>query len=392
MASAPLRPRSARALTTAAAMAATATAQLTLSPPVLAGEASPPRPPAAEAPGAPAAAPAAPPPAEAAPPPHRAHAAVAPPASAAAWPSVQPAAEGPSAPAPASTRPPVLAPAAGDPFAPLPVFGAAPPRPSRPAAPTPALAPRAPAPDPPAPVCGADSGGGFPLDTELRGGPADYPAGGPPQEWRLDLTNTTAAPCSGVHPVLVLTDRERALRPEQIRFEFYDAGAERWRPVAFEATEEAENVGAFTGFGGFAVPPGKTLTVPVRLAFDAGTAPDEVVVNAAVVQRRGTDGDWVGESGDYRLTVGPAAPDEPAAEPTAPGTPDPSRPPGTATRPPDPTAAPTAPGVSPPDLELAQTGREEAEAYARAIAPLAAGLVLLGAFLVRFRRHRQRHR
>ncbi|MFF5784052.1 hypothetical protein ACFY8P_03665 [Streptomyces sp. NPDC012693] len=355
MASAPLRPRSARALTTAAAMAATATAQLTLSPPVLAAEAAPPRPPAAEAPGAPAP-------------------------------------EAPSAPAPASTRPPGLAPAGDDPFAPPPVFGAAPPLPLRHAAPTPALAPRAPAPDPPAPVCGADSGGGFPLDTELHGGPADYVAGGPPQEWRLDLTNTTAAPCSGVHPVLVLTDRERALRPEQIRFEFYDAGAERWRPVAFEATEEAENVGAFTGFGGFAVPPGKSLTVPVRLAFDAGTAPDEVVVNAAVVQRRGTDGDWVGESGDYRLTVGPAAPDEPAAEPTAPGTPDPSRPPGTATRPPAPTADPTAPGVRPPDLELAQTGREEAEAYARAVAPLAAGLVLLGAVLVRFRRHRHRHR
>ncbi|MFD3530618.1 hypothetical protein [Streptomyces sp. NPDC058664] len=273
---------------------------------------------------------------------------------------------------------------------------------------TPAAAPRAPAPDPPTPTCGTPSGPAFPLDTRLHGGPADYPAGGPPQEWKLDLTNTTAAPCSGIHPVLVLTDRERALRPEQIRFEFYDAGSARWRPVAFEVTEEAENVGAFTGFGGFAVPAGQTLTVPVRLAFRAGTVPDEVVVNAAVVQRRGADGDWVGESGDYRLTVGPAGSETPAesaepaepvvpAEPTGPVVPAepgepsvsapaaPSRPPGTVPRPPGFTADPRDPGAHPPGRELASTGRES-EAYAQRLAPLAAALVLLGAVLVRSRR------
>ncbi|MFD3567953.1 hypothetical protein [Streptomyces sp. NPDC058667] len=386
MASAPLRPRSARALTTAAAMAATATAQLTLLPPALAVEvgSGPARTSAAEARLTPVPAsaaeggPALTPQSAAAPPPLLT---ATPPLLTAIPPVLTPALPLLTAP------PPLLAPAAESPPARVPAL-----------APTPALAPRAPAPDPPTPLCGTAPGGGFPLDTELQGGPADYAAGGAPQEWRLDLTNRTDAPCSGIHPVLVLTDRERTLRPEQIRFEFYDDGAARWRTVAFEATEEAENVGAFTGFGGFAVPPGKTLTVPVRLAFAAGTAPDDVVVNAAVVQRRGTDGDWVGESGDYRLTVGPADPEAPAAEPTAPGTPAPSRSPGTASHPPAPTADPRdptdprPPNARPPDPELAHTGREDTEAYARALAPLAGALVLLGAVLVRFRRHRHRHR
>ncbi|MEU2114975.1 hypothetical protein ABZ567_04820 [Streptomyces sp. NPDC016459] len=401
MASAPLRPRSARALTTAAAMAATATAQLTLLPPALAAEAEtgPARTSAAEARPTPIPASAA----EGGPALTPQSATATPPLLAAPPPLLT------GTPPLLTPAPPLLAPAAEAPPAQVPAL-----------APTPALAPRAPAPDPPTPLCGTAPGGGFPLDTELHGGPVDYAAGGPPQEWRLDLTNRTDASCSGIHPVLVLTDRERTLRPEQIRFEFYDDGAARWRPVAFEATEEAENVGAFTGFGGFAVPAGKTLTVPVRLAFDAGTAPDDVVVNAAVVQRRGTDGDWVGESGDYRLTVGPSDSEAPAAEPTAPGTPAPSRSPGTASRPPAPTAAPrdptvdpgdptvdprdptadprdptvdpTAPSARPPDPELAHTGREDTEAYARALAPLAGALVLLGAVLVRFRRHWHRHR
>ncbi|MFI1656174.1 hypothetical protein ACH4ZU_14865 [Streptomyces sp. NPDC020472] len=262
-----------------------------------------------------------------------------------------------------------------------------------------APAPAAPAPDPPAPACGTPDGGGFPLDTRIHGGPDDYPAGGPFQGWKLDLTNTTDAPCSGVHPVLVLTDRDRALRPEQIRFEFYDAGSALWRPVVFESTEDAENVGAFTGFGGFAVPAGRTLTVPVRLAFEAGTAPDEVVVNAAVVQRQGEDGDWVGESGDYRLTVGPAGPRAPTAPATSPApdttrAPDPSPPSSGAARPPAPSASatrsPGGPVDEPPDRELAGTGRESEE-YSRVLVPLAAGLLLLGAVLVRTAR-RPRHR
>lgn len=199
----------------------------------------------------------------------------------------------------------------------------------------------------------------LPLDTRIHGGPVDYPAGGSFQEWKLDLTNTTDAPCSGIHPVLVLADRARVLKPEQIRFEFYDELAARWRPVTFEATGEAENVGVFTGpdgpdgstdpgasarsdgsdplggFGGFAVPAGRTLTVPVRLAFRAEAAPGDVVVNAAVVQRRGIDGDWVGESGDYRLTIGPARTAGPADPvPDTSGAADPSGSPAPASRPP----------------------------------------------------------
>ncbi|KQX52769.1 MULTISPECIES: hypothetical protein [unclassified Streptomyces] len=278
-------------------------------------------------------------------------------------------------------------------------------------APTPAPAvpaPAIPAPDPPAPTCGTPATSGFPLDTKIHGGPVDYPAGGAPQEWRLDLTNTTDASCSGIHPVLVLTDRDRVLKPEQIRFEFYDEGSARWHPVAFEATEEAENVGAFAGFGGFAVPAGRTLTVPVRLAFRAETAPDEVVVNAAIVQRRGADGDWVGESGDYRLTVGPADPAD-SGDPTAPREPVPDtsaapRPPGATPRPPAATAPgdrgrAEADGRTDPEAdadrpELARTGGESEERtrlLVRRLAPLAAALVLLGAVLVRTGR-RARHR
>ncbi|WP_030210186.1 hypothetical protein [Streptomyces bikiniensis] len=343
-----------------------------------------------------------------------------------------------AAPAPAATAP-----------------GPGAPAPEPPGAPRPPGAPVIPAPDPPTPSCGTPDDDAFPLDTRIHPGPAGYAAGGPFQDWRLDLTNTTGSPCSGIHPVLVLTDRDRVLRPEQIRFEFYDAGAARWHPVAFEGTSEAENVGVFTDFGGFAVPAGETLTVPVRLAFRAGTAPGEVVVNAAIVQRRGTDGDWIGDSGDHRLTVGPADPDAPVEPPgstappatTAPA--DPAEPSKTA-RPPEPSGPPTSqkpqkpaepskspepsgpavpvgpaatagsappgkpagsapPAVpvpsapphvptrpSPPEEapatsvpELAHTGRAS-EARARALAPFAVALVLLGAALVRAgRRHRR---
>ncbi|MFB6835501.1 hypothetical protein [Streptomyces sp. NPDC056361] len=249
----------------------------------------------------------------------------------------------------------------------------------------------APAPDPPAaPTCGEVPDTGFPIDTRIHGGPAAYPAGGPFQEWKLDLTNGTDAPCSDIHPVLVFADGGRTLRPAQIRFEFYDAGSARWRPVAFEVTEEAESVGAFTDFGGFAVPAGETLTVPVRLAFGADAAPDEVVVNAAVVQRRGADGDWVGESGDYRLTVGPPAPTGPdtSAPPEVPEVPGkrvdpPATVPGVKE-----SATPGAPEAR---RELARTGRGAGRDEVLVLAPYAAALVLLGAVLVRASR-RARHR
>ncbi|MFF2778226.1 hypothetical protein ACFVU3_25315 [Streptomyces sp. NPDC058052] len=252
----------------------------------------------------------------------------------------------------------------------------------------PASASAAPAPAP-APTCGSPSDAGFPLDTRIHEGPADYPAGGAFRTWELELRNTTAGPCTGVHPVLVLADEGRVLRPEQIRLEFYDAEAERWRRVAFEATAEAESVGAFTGFGGFAVPARRTVTVPVRLAFRADAVPEEVVVNAALVQRRGADGDWVGRSDDYRLTIGPPDPPDPAAPAEPSGPVEPAAPDATPapTPAPDgsPPASPPPPAVRPPGAatpprpELAHTGPEGATP----LAPWAAALALAGALLTR---------
>ncbi|MFD7976005.1 hypothetical protein [Streptomyces sp. NPDC059071] len=239
------------------------------------------------------------------------------------------------------------------------------------------------------PSCGTAGAADFPLETRIHGGPEDYPAGGDFRTWQLDLTNTTAAACRDIHPVLVLTDRDRVLRPAQIRAEFYDAQARLWRPVAFEATDQAENVGVFDPpalstavppFAGFAVPAGGTLTVPVRLSFGVDTAPDEVVVNAAVVQKRGDDGDWVGESGDYRLTIGPADPDaeaSPGVDPGAGRTTDPSAP-----------ASSARPG-DPEDPELARTGRESA----LRLAPVSAALLAAGGALtfLAWRRRPRRH-
>ncbi|MFF4169882.1 hypothetical protein [Streptomyces sp. NPDC001744] len=378
MASAPLRLRSVRAVTVAAAVA---TAPLTLTAPVPATAVP------APATAATAAATAVPTPATAAPAPGGT-------------------APGGTAPGPGATAP-ALAPEAP-------------------------AAPAVPAPDPSTPACGTPGDTGFPLDTRMHGGPASYAAGGPFQEWELELTNTTEAPCSGIHPVLVLTDRDRVLHPERIRFEFYDAGAARWQPVAFEATDEAENVGVFTDFGGFSVPAGRTLAVPVRLAFGAETAPGEVVVNAAIVQRQGADGDWIGESGDYRLTIGPpapgtrtapagttapgdpsvpaapsvpavpaspaapsesagttgsAAPAAPATSPVRPAEPSPSSPPATPS-PPGRTTAPAPPDrPAAPLPELAHTG-SRSEERGRALAPIAVALVLLGAVLFRAGRRR----
>ncbi|GAA3395261.1 hypothetical protein [Streptomyces roseoviridis] len=284
-----------------------------------------------------------------------------------------------------------------------------------------------------APACGDADATAFPLTARIVGGPVEYAAGGAYGTWHLEIRNTTAGPCRGVHPVLVLTDSGRSLRPDQIRAEFYDATARLWRPVAFEATDRAESVGVFAdnrpsaastspapapasaaprapapsatatrspatrspatrspatrspatsppptapapvpAFAGFAVPARGTLTVPVRLAFRADAAPDDdVVVNAAVVQRRGDDGDWVGESGDYRLAIGPADPDAdvPAHPSASAPASDPSAP-----------ARPTAPGTGtdPRFPELAQTGRESALRHAAAAAALlAAGAVIL---------------
>ncbi|MGN9756337.1 hypothetical protein [Streptomyces sp. SD31] len=211
------------------------------------------------------------------------------------------------------------------------------------------------------PSCATDDGA-FPLTTRLHGGPASYAAGGGFGTWYLDLTNTTGRTCTGIHPVVVLVDGKRALKPSQPRLEFYgtpdgtpdgsqDSGPEdaRPHPVRFETTDEDELVGAFggsRGFPGFTVGPGKTVSVKVRLAITSDAVPNHVIANAAVVQRHDRDGDWVGQSNDYRFTieadqVDPADPTDAAdatdpagrdasADPAASASPGPSATPGTA--------------------------------------------------------------
>ncbi|WP_406330302.1 hypothetical protein [Streptomyces sp. NBC_00203] len=155
----------------------------------------------------------------------------------------------------------------------------------------------------PRPTCAAPDTRDFPIKTRIHGGPATYDVGGDYQTWYIDLSNTTAHTCGGIHPIVVLVDGKRALRPGQARLEFYEG--ERSHPVKFETSDEAENVGAFDdGFPGFTVGPGRTLTVKVRLSVTSdATAPNDVVANAAVVQRHNDDGDWVGESNDYRFRI-----------------------------------------------------------------------------------------
>ncbi|WKX70563.1 hypothetical protein [Streptomyces sp. XD-27] len=154
-------------------------------------------------------------------------------------------------------------------------------------------------------MCGDRDGTEFPLRAELRDGPAEFPRGGYWRAWHLELRNTTRAACRAIHPVVVLADEHRALRPEHISFEFYDVEASRWRAVRFESTDEDENVGVFEGdgFPGFAVPPGRTVTVTLRSRFTRTAPIGEVTANVTTVQRRGDDGDWVGQSRDYTFGV-----------------------------------------------------------------------------------------
>ncbi|MFF3190706.1 hypothetical protein [Streptomyces misionensis] len=174
----------------------------------------------------------------------------------------------------------------------------------------------------PSPSCAAPGERDFPLATRIRGGPDSYRPGGGRGTWYIDLTNTTTRSCAAVHPVVVLVDDRHALRAEQARLDFHDGS--RVRPVAFESSDEKELIGVLDapGFGGFTVPPGKTVSVRVRLALTRDAAvPDQVTARAAAVQRRGRDGEWVGESNVYRFGVG--TPGDGAGETSA--SPDPDR-------------------------------------------------------------------
>ncbi|MFB9462022.1 hypothetical protein [Streptomyces cinereospinus] len=227
----------------------------------------------------------------------------------------------------------------------------------------------------PGPDCAAADDRRFPITTRIPGGPDSYDAGGGYGTWSIELTNTTGRTCTGIHPVVVLVDGERALKPSQPRLEFYEGP--RPRPVRFQRTDQDELVGAFEeGFAGFTVPAGRTLTVRVRLAMTSDAVPNEVTANAAVVQRREDDGDWVGQSNDYRFRVR-VEPDG-AAEPDD----DPS---SSASSPTSSAAAPTAPDRhrSLAD-ELARTGLTTPHG---ALAVTASLLALTGgALLVRRRR------
>ncbi|MFI1604514.1 hypothetical protein ACH4YN_20505 [Streptomyces griseofuscus] len=166
----------------------------------------------------------------------------------------------------------------------------------------------------PAPSCAAPGEHAFPLATRIRGGPTEYQPGDGSSTWYIDLTNTTRRSCAGIHPVVVLVDDRHELTSGQARLDFDDGS--RVHPVTFESTDEKELVGVLDapGFGGFSVLPGKTVSVRVRLALtQEAVVPDQVTANAAAVQRRGQDGDWVGESNAYRFGVG--TPMSPAPEP-----------------------------------------------------------------------------
>ncbi|MBD0747512.1 hypothetical protein [Streptomyces sp. CBMA152] len=156
------------------------------------------------------------------------------------------------------------------------------------------------------PVCGDKDGRDFPFDTRIHGGPAEYHPGDGAQVWYVDLTNTTARTCRNIHPVVVLVDRDRTLKNSQAKMEFFDTAAGRPHPVPFERTDEDEHIGVFDdGFPGFVIGARQTVTIKVRLGFTADTRANQVTVNAAVVQRRGDSGEWVGESGGYRFGIAP---------------------------------------------------------------------------------------
>nr|WP_234367595.1 hypothetical protein [Streptomyces pluripotens] len=221
--------------------------------------------------------------------------------------------------------------------------------------------------------CAATDARAFPLAARIRGGPGDYEAGGGFGTWYIDLTNTTHRTCTDIHPVVVLVDDKRALKPDQTKLEFYDG--DRVRPVAFDATDEQELVGVLdgAGFKGFTVPAGRTVSVKIRLALTSDAVSDEVTARAAVVQRRGADGDWVGESNAYQFGIGQdgdATPDEAGtgdvqeARTTPPGTPQAT--PGAGT--------PTA-GSSLPFAREAQEAGERVRELARTGLGLARGPV-----------------
>ncbi|MEU6894220.1 hypothetical protein ABZ934_20920 [Streptomyces sp. NPDC046557] len=164
--------------------------------------------------------------------------------------------------------------------------------------PAPALPSRAKA------TCGDAKSSAFPIGARIRGGPAVYRAGGGPQTWFLDLTNTTAGACTAIHPVVVFTDKARTLRPAHLRMDFDTPDGPH--AVTLERSDRDEIIAVFDGgaaFPGFTIGAGGSRTVRVSLAFAPDAPQGEVLADAAVVRRKGDDGEWVGEAGGYRFSV-----------------------------------------------------------------------------------------
>ncbi|MEU6506630.1 hypothetical protein [Streptomyces sp. NPDC046942] len=222
----------------------------------------------------------------------------------------------------------------------------------------------------PPPACVGVNAHAFPLTARIRGGPGSYEPGGGYGTWYIDLSNTTRHTCTGIHPVVVLVDSKRTLKPGQPQLDFYDGA--RARPVSFETTDEQELVGVLDGqgFGGFAVPAGGTVSVKVRLALTSDTPADQVTASAAVVQRRGEDGDWVGQSNAYRFAI--AQDGEKRGERT---TSDPGRTQDGGGLPPRPASATStvSPHTTAPSLPFAEAAAEAGE-RARELARTGLGL------------------
>ncbi|MFI6414494.1 hypothetical protein [Streptomyces sp. NPDC050585] len=261
----------------------------------------------------------------------------------------------------------------------------------------------APGPTAVAPTCGDPAAAVFPIRTRIAGGPAEYRAGAAPRTWYVELTNTTRRTCRTIHPVIVLADRSGALAPEAVRLAFATAPGAAVRPVRMEPTDHRELVGVLDdagdrAFTGFTVPANGTVRVPVSLAFTAAARPDRVTATAAVVQRRGDDGDWVGTSAPYAFTVtapaGPAEtarPDPPRREPS-PGPVRSAAPPDATASGPARTPGPAAPATIPAPAsdapeELAGTGRRRAS-HLVPLAAAAAACLAVGAAAVTLTRRR----
>ncbi|MFC8074689.1 hypothetical protein ACFUN8_04025 [Streptomyces sp. NPDC057307] len=218
------------------------------------------------------------------------------------------------------------------------------------------------------PSCGKASDPDFPIDTRIHGGPAEYSPGGRPGTWSIDLSNSTDEACHNIHPVIVLSDRHRSLTADQVRLQLTDDKGE-WRTMSLEKSDEDETIAVLEGgFPGFAVPARRTVTVRARLAFTAAADANKVVANAATVQRRGGDGDWVGESNDYRFSVsGTDARTDPGTAPDTDGDTDRTPSEGTSTgtgtgtddrrRTPDPTGDATR-DASPGPTPNSESGKE----------------------------------